>query len=63
MDATEENKLREKWFATRKEEKGEETQEDLEDTAYEIDEYSAGCELISFRDLFTVSFPLILITK
>ena len=56
MDATEENKLREKWFETRKEEQGEEDQEDLNDPNYEVDEYSAGCELISLRDLFTVIF-------
>ncbi len=53
MDAAEENKLREKWFNTREEQKKQDG-EDSDDSGDGIDEYSAGCELISLKDLFTV---------
>jgi len=53
LDAAEENKLREKWFNTREEQKNQ-NGEDSDDSADGIDEYSAGCELISLKDLFTV---------
>jgi len=53
LDAAEENKLREKWFNTREEQKKQDG-EDSDDSADGVDEYSAGCELISLKDLFTV---------